>query len=294
MCYSAMIKAEYARYLRATGAQMDISQFMEIFGWEVGGKRLEVPRAVELWFDNPASDAEAALRELIRARRQKQETALQTELFAQKRRLADAQRKLATKQTKAALNDQRIAGNNIDRFVKKLNLIADPKLHASDARFFEHHYVPIVLLEGGRKVVKLAGYHLDPDGKRGHYNARRDNLQYWRSPYGSTHAVMLLGSFYENVRRDGANKVLHFIPRPQEDMLVACLYQKQADGRYAFAAVTDDPPPEIAAAGHDRVIINLKPANVDAWLAPQGKPEAQLQAILADRQPSFYEHELAA
>jgi putative SOS response-associated peptidase YedK len=294
MCYSAMIRAQYLRYLRATGAQMDLQQFMDVFGWEIGDKRLDIPRAVELWFDDPATDGEARVREVILARRQKIETALQVELFAQKRRLADAERKLATKQTRAALNDRRIATNHIDRHLKKLNLLRDPKLHDSDARFFQHHYVPIVLIEAGRQVVKLASYHLDPDGKRGHYNARRDNIHYWRSPYGNTHAVVLLSSFYENVRRDGANNVLHFIPRPQEDMLVACLYQKQADGRYAFAAVTDDPPPEVAAAGHDRMIINLKPANVEAWLTPQGRTEAQLQAILADTQQPYYEHEIAA
>ena len=37
----------------------------------------------------------------------------------------------------------------------------------------------------------------------------------------------------------------------------------------SFAAVTDDPPAEIAAAGQDRCIIPIKPANVDAWLQPQ-------------------------
>jgi hypothetical protein len=294
MCYSAMIKAEYARYLRATGARMDIHQFMEIFGWEVGGKRSEVPRAVELWFDNPANEAEARLHELIATRRRKLEAELQVELFSQKRRLADAERKLAARETKAALNDRRIATNHIDRYVKKLGRISDPQLRDGDARFFEHHQVPIVLMEDGRKVLKLAGYHLDPDGRRGHYNARRDNINYWRPAYGATHAVMLVTSFYENVKLGGVNRILHFVPRPQEDMLVACLYQRQPDGRYAFAAVTDDPPPEVRAAGHDRMIINIKPANLAAWLTPQGRSDAELQAILGDRQSPYYEHEIAA
>ena len=33
MCYSAMIKEQYAQYRRATGAEMDLDQFMEIFWW---------------------------------------------------------------------------------------------------------------------------------------------------------------------------------------------------------------------------------------------------------------------
>lgn len=294
MCYSAMIKSEYARYLRVTGAQIDLRQFMDIFGWDVLGKRLEVPRAVELWFDNPSNEDEARLRALIAARRAKLEAELQVELFSQKRRLADAERKLTTRETKAALNDRRIATNNIDRYVKKLGRIADPKLCDGDARFFQHHQVPIAFMENGRRVLKLAGYHLDPDGRRGHYNARRDNIHYWRPAYGATHAVMVVTSFYENVKVEGVNRILHFIPRPQEDMLVACLYQRQPDGRYAFAAVTDDPPPEVQAAGHDRMIINIKPENLEAWLTPQGRSEAQLQAILGDRQQPYYEHEIAA
>ena len=33
---------------------------------------------------------------------------------------------------------------------------------------------------------------------------------------------------------------------------------------YSFAAVTDDPPPEVAATGHNRCIIAIKPENVVA------------------------------
>ena len=32
--------------------------------------------------------------------------------------------------------------------------------------------------------------------------------------------------------------------------------------------VTDDPPPEIAAAGHDRCVIPIKHEHMDAWLDP--------------------------
>ena len=51
-----------------------------------------------------------------------------------------------------------------------------------------------------------------------------------------------------------------------------------------FAAVTDDPPAEIAAAGHDRCIIPIKRANVDAWLHPQVSNLGAQYAILDDRE----------
>ena len=61
-----------------------------------------------------------------------------------------------------------------------------------------------------------------------------------------------------------------------------------------FAAITDEPPPEVAAAGHDRCIIPIKPENVDAWLNPDPTDLAAQYAILDDRERPYYEHRLAA
>src|SRR5204862_4687361 len=106
-------------------------------------------------------------------------------------------------------------------------------------------------------------------------------------------------SFFENVEREGKNQVLHFVPRPADTMLVACLAATWQDSRggaplLSFAAITDEPPAEVAAAGHDRMIINLKREHLDAWLRPQGKSSDELQAILSDRQAPYYEHEVMA
>ena len=62
----------------------------------------------------------------------------------------------------------------------------------------------------------------------------------------------------------------------------------------SVAAITDDPPAEVAAAGHDRCIIPIKPENIDAWLNPDPKNLAALYAILDDRERPYYEHRLAA
>ena len=82
-------------------------------------------------------------------------------------------------------------------------------------------------------------------------------------------------------------------------MLIACLFAEWSDPKtgaklLSFAAVTDDPPQEIAAAGHDRMVIRLTPQNVDRWLTPQGRSDEELLAILSDRQPAYYEHQVAA
>ena len=62
----------------------------------------------------------------------------------------------------------------------------------------------------------------------------------------------------------------------------------------SFAAITDDPPNEVAAAGHDRCIIPIRPEQVDGWLSPDPTNLAALYAILDDRARPFYEHRLAA
>jgi putative SOS response-associated peptidase YedK len=54
------------------------------------------------------------------------------------------------------------------------------------------------------------------------------------------------------------------------------------------------PSPEVAAAGHDRCIVPIKPENVDPWLNPDASNLAALHAILDDRDRPYYEHQKAA
>jgi len=129
--------------------------------------------------------------------------------------------------------------------------------------------------------------------------ARRDNLtRFWRGHFAHTHGVMLVHSFFENVDRNGENEVLQFVPRPPQVMFVACLYStwRGEDGRelLSFAAITDEPPEEVRAAGHDRIIVNLTPENVDRWLTPEGRSDDELHQILSEKQRPFYEHRIAA
>jgi putative SOS response-associated peptidase YedK len=308
MCYSAQIQSAYMKYLRETGAQMDIDQFVEIFGARNSDSSIRIPRAVERWFDEPRTDAERTIKSLIDEYRATEVAKLEREVFAQRKRLADAERTLAAKPTKAAAESQRIATNKIEGAMTRLERLKATKPHVAEARIFPMHYAPIVLQDGERRVMRLARYHCRKPGESagidrqlpGLYNARRDSLgKYWKDQFGATHGVMLAESFFENVDRNGRNEVLHFTPKPAGTMLIACLVAKWLDPRggiplLSFAAITDDPPPEVAAAGHDRMIINLKPEHLDAWLNPRGRSLEELQRILADRQVPYYEHEVMA
>jgi len=308
MCYSAQIQSAYMKYLRETGAQMDIDQFVEIFGARATDSSIRIPRAVERWFDDPKTEKEARIKALIDQHRSAEVTKLEQELFAQKKRLADAERTLASKTTKSATESKRIATDKIAKALTRLERLKAVKPHPAEARIFPMHFAPIVLQDGDRRVVRLARYHCRKPFERpsvdrqlpGLYNARRDSLgKYWKELFGASHAVMLAESFFENVERDGKNAVLHFIPRPADTMFVACLASTWRDPKagtslLSFAAITDEPPEEVAAAGHDRMIISIKPENLGKWLVPSGQTLEQLQQVLSDRQAPYYEHEVMA
>ena len=89
--------------------------------------------------------------------------------------------------------------------------------------------------------------------------------------------------------------MLEFKPRPTQDMLLACLWSdwKGQGGEtdlLSFALITDEPPTEVAAAGHDRRVIPLMPEHVEEWLNPDPKNLAAQYAILDDRARPYYQH----
>jgi putative SOS response-associated peptidase YedK len=116
-------------------------------------------------------------------------------------------------------------------------------------------------------------------------------------------------AFYENVSRHNVegrslaegeaeeNVVLEFRPQPRQAMSITCLYshwQQDGEDLWSFAVITDEPPPEVAAAGHDRCIIPIKEANLSAWLNPDPRRLDALYAILDDRERPYYAHRMAA
>lgn len=307
MCYSAKVAQNIKDLARQFSATMDYSEVERLIMERLAGRPIRIARGFEWNFANPQTPEERRIKELDVEYRTKKVAELERDIFKQKKRLADAQRKLKVKETKSALNEQRVAASKIDAGLERVALLTGTQSHEDDHRIFPMTYAPIVLKRDGRNILTLARYHLRQQGKPaftdqkfpGLYNARRDNLgRFWRSEFGHTHALMVIDSFYENVERDGKNVVLHFTPRPAYQMLVACLYADWSDpkeGRLlSFAAVTDEPPTEIKAAGHDRCIINLRPENVEGWLSPEGRSDQELQALLSDRQQPYYEHEVMA
>jgi putative SOS response-associated peptidase YedK len=319
MCYSAQIKAAYGKYIRMFGADMSIREFVDLFYHRQTDSRIKLPKSIEAEFADPQTEDEQTIKRLIDEFNAAQATKLEQELFKQRKRLADAERTLLTKTTKAAQESQRIATSKIEWAKRKLSDLRRTELTSEDGRIFPGWYAPVMVSEGGRMVVKPMRYQCRPAGKPafydtkfpGTYNARRDNLEgFWKGVFGHSHGIMVVDAFYENVNRhrmegrelgegeNPQNVILEFRPRPQQDMLVACLWSRWSGpgepDLLSFAAITDEPPAEVAAAGHDRCIIPIKPELVEAWLNPKPGDLAAQYAILDDRERPFYEHQLAA
>ena len=318
MCYSAEAWTLYNNYTKEFGVAIDMQEFWilylnrdEAYRTKRKGSEIpKIPKGMDLNFLSPKSELEEKIVALIHEWDARKVSESEQELFKQAKRLADAERKLAVKETKTALNEQRIATNKVAQMKR---WIADAKRTRhnpeKDDRIFPDWYAPVLIVENGKKIVRPMRYHcrpagMDPsidrtkDGRvSGTYNARRDNLtRFWRKQFGYTHGLMLAETFYEQVDDgNGGSKEIHFQPRTGETMFIACLWSHWIDPRgllpdlYSYAAITDEPEPEVAAEGHDRTIINIKPEHAEAWLNPDPKNLDAMFAIFDDKRHPYYE-----
>lgn len=279
MCYSAQIWADYRRYVRTFGAHMDIAEFARLYFLQAEGSGAKTPKALDDAFLDPQTDGEREIRQLIEKTRAEQRTKLEQDLFKQRTRFTEAERKLESKVTKAATESRRIATDKIEAALRRIEDINRSESKPRDSRIFPGYYAPVLVMENGEYVLRpmryqcrIAGTPASFDVKYpGTYNARKNSLGgFWKSCFGQTHGVLLVEVFYENVKKakmEGTvleshdkdeNVVLEFRPSNRQLMHVACLWSRWTKpgepDLLSFAAITDDPPPEVEAAGHDRCI----------------------------------------
>lgn len=312
MCYSAMVWASYARFVSAFRADISIHDFVRIYLQRDAGKPVAIPRAMDDAFARPRTPEDFEILRCINRHRARQAEKFEAERTAQRARLDRARASLQAKPTKKAENDARIAASKLSKAEHDLADLQRTTPLPRDQRVFPKTYAPVMIAVDGRRTVVPMRYLIRPAGfppsfdttHHGAYNARRDNLQkFWRHQFTHTHGVVVLQTFYEWVERtrdDGTTvkQELEFDPQGMDDMVAACIWSRWtgSDGEIldSFALITDDPPPEVAAAGHDRCIIPLRAQHIDAWLNPTPGDYGAMQAILEDRERPYYEHRVAA
>ncbi|MHB8743888.1 MAG: SOS response-associated peptidase family protein [Sulfuricaulis sp.] len=319
MCYSAMVQQDLKALGRVFKARVDHAKFEALFQRRVTDDTIKIPKALEANFYRPKTPAEKRIKEAIDEYHVRMAKEWEAAMFTQKQRLTAAERQLKVKETKKALEDRRIATNKVAWYKTKIADLKRTERNDNDTRIFPFTYAPVIVMEDDEYVIRPMRYHCRPQGKPewydkkfdGLYNARCDNLGgFWKNLFGHHHACVVISSFYENVAlsdfekramkpgEKDKNLVLHFNPQPPTQMILACLWshwqEKGKPDLDSFAAITDEPPPEVAATGHNRCVIPLKQNNLQTWLNPDGHDKAELYQILEDRERPYYGHELAA
>jgi putative SOS response-associated peptidase YedK len=318
MCYSAQVVQMARKLSRQLGIRMDYAEVEKLFFRRLEDSSINVSKGFEANFDEPANDQERRIKAALDEHRTRVATKFEKDLFSQKTRLVNAERSLKDKETKKAREDVRIAGAKIASLTTKLSDLRSAEVKPDDNRIFPLMFTGVIVHSAGENLLTPMRYFCRPAGTPafydkkfpGLYNARRDNLEkFWGGQFGAHHAIMVVESFYENVKLHSMqhrelqagereqNVVLQFKPEPAQAMYIACLWSHWTDAAApdvrGFAAITDEPPADVAAAGHDRCIINLKPEHVEAWLTPQGRSKSELQQMLSDRAVPVFQHEIS-
>jgi putative SOS response-associated peptidase YedK len=271
MCYSAQVVQVVRKLHRELGIRLDYAEAEKLFLRRLDDPSLAVARGFEANFDSPATEQERRIKAAIDAHRARSATEFERELFTQKTRLVNAQRSLGVRDTKKAREEVRIATRKIDTFTAKLSDLHRTETVASDNRIFPMVYAGVIVRQGGENLLTPMRYFCRPAGKPafidkkfpGLYNARRDNLEkFWGAQFGHHHALMVVESFYENVRlhtmehralrpgEEEQNVVLQFTPEPAQTLLIACLHHQSQTGarrgvvdarESQYEGATDDP-----------------------------------------------------
>lgn len=301
-------------------ARIQQDAFYDLFLRRTQGEKLYINKGMEETFSKPENKKEEAIAKLIEDWHLSEITSLEEELFKQKKRLADAERVLkGGKPTKKAENDQRIASDKIEKYLKDLESHKSSKISDSDFRIFPMHYVSMLTVdEKGNRIVLPVRYHMRPANEDasfdkayfGCYNARFDNLTrvpFWRNALGKRHGIILIKRFFENVStetyqkkfklpkdaKEKKNIVLCFEPDNVDYMIIPMLWdvwEKKGEATlYSGALITDEPAPEIAEAGHDRTPIFLKESAIESWLNARGDAK-EIKQILMERESPRYSH----
>lgn len=318
MCYSAEVVAGYRAYVREFGADIDIKEFIRLYVHRAGSAgSIKTPKAMDAEFTSCVPLDAAPIPVAINQYKDELARELQSKLTAQRARLQKAEESLAKKLTKTAVEERRKAAKFIDECSRQLADIDRTELTSADSRIFPGWWAPVMIARAGRRIIapmrfrcRLPGWTTATEKKYdGTYCARIDNLEgAWRKLFGRQHGVIVARKFYENVAkhdmehrelRAGETKEnvrLEFKPSTGEDMYIACLWSQYRtdDGEelLSFGVITDDPPPEIAATGHNRCPIQLRSEFIDAWLNPNADDLNALYSMLQDRPRPHYEHRI--
>lgn len=168
-----------------------------------------------------------------------------------------------------------------------------------DHRIYPGYFTSVIVQDQAQCLLKPMRYRLRPAGsheeipsKFNVFNARLDSLENrptWSPLFMRQHGIFPFKRFFEWVEDAGKPRLISFAPENRGLMWAPCLwdYWESPDKSlsfHSFALITDDPPPEIKARGHDRCPIFLKEDKIQAWLNPQQLTKSEIYRLLKSRE----------
>jgi putative SOS response-associated peptidase YedK len=301
MCYSALVKSSLKRVSSEFNALVNLQSFEELFRARLANPSLKIPFGLDRYFVLSQDPAEARFAGLIREfHALEREKAIAGVLACEEEMLAlEGAKASAARQKKMG-----VLARRKEKLQKKTALDFD-RLDPLDDRIFPLYFAPVIAVKNGQREIVTMRYRVqNSDGTEvppqyNVFNARRDSLitaRTWAPLFGKTHALFPFERFFEWVDRDGKKQEIYFAPDNRSSMWAASLYcEPRAPGHFAsFAMVTDDPPLEVAEAGHDRCPIFLAAGQLSSWLDPQKTSCEQLLLLLQNREKTRYLHGLSA
>lgn len=302
MCYSTLIKANLKALAMELGAKIDLEQFAGIYALRLSHPELKIPFALDRHFVLSQEPAEKPLASL--AMRFHEEEALRSRALLA--RLEEELCELSTIPTAAARKKLEAGERKREKLRSRLTASFD-RISPLDERIFPGSFAPVAIHSGETRLLVPMRYRVRaPDGteipyKYNVFNARRDSLlraPTWAPLLGRAHGIFPFSRFFEWVERPEGKREIAFTPENRSLMWAASLHSypssRTALPYHSFAMLTDEPPPEVAAAGHDRCPIFLGEKVLDTWLRPQPLSREELLALLSEKEKAHYLHSLVA
>ncbi|GAB2902256.1 SOS response-associated peptidase family protein [Microbulbifer echini] len=184
------------------------------------------------------------------------------------------------------------------------------RLPGAGERVYPRYFAPGVVSDGERNWLRPLRYSIRPERsavdlatRYSLYNARLDRVleaKTWRPLIGYRHGILPFTHFFEWVEQKGKKTQIQFMPQGRSLMWAPILWDYWMSpgnevGYFSCALITDDPAPEVEAAGHDRSPIFLNADYVEIWLDAQSSSAEEWQKFLkGHRETVAYRHSLVA
>lgn len=309
MCYSAKLKQDFRELQRRYMGKLEWDEFLQMVRQRERGIEhdfeMKIPDELVAGLIDMGGTAAREIELHQRRWKVAEQRRLEAAIEFARKELLDAEERFKVKATKTAQNAVATKGRKVERAQRALE--SSVAAAGGEYRIYPYYFAPVIVSDGSKRLVVPARYRILPrtgvevPNQYNVFNARRDSLQVvrsWKPLFGRQHALFPFERFYEWVARDSGKVEISFNPDGHDGMHAAALFEIYCHPELgpirSFAMVTDEPPPEVSSAGHDRCPVFLQSDLIDDWLSPAGKSLEQLDGFLDHKEPTFYSHALAA